>query len=98
MELKDIIEAGLSAQEKKLALAIEKFEGQLSEKGKIDSEVRNEVKELSEQYKSVAASLNEAARNPPSSPDRSSRNTFATLSTTNSAEASRASRERRHSA
>ena len=62
MELKDIIEAGLSAQEKKLALAIEKFEGQLSEKGKIDSEVRNEVKELSEQYKSVAASLNELAQ------------------------------------
>ena len=62
MDIKDLIEAGLSAQEKKLASAIEKFEGQLSEKQKVDTEVRNEVKELSEEYKSIAASLNDLAQ------------------------------------
>lgn len=62
MELKDIIEAGLKAQEKKLEAAIEKFEGQLKEKGSIDTEVKNEVKELSEAYKSVSQSLNDLAQ------------------------------------
>lgn len=55
MELKDIIDAGLSAQEKKLDAAIAKFEGQLKEKNSVDTEVRNEVRELSEQFKQVAA-------------------------------------------
>ena len=51
MELKDIIEAGLKAQEKKLESAIEKFEGQLKEKGNTDTEVKGEVKAMSEKFK-----------------------------------------------
>ena len=62
MELKDIIEAGLKAQEVKLAAAIDKFEGQLKEKHAVDTEVKNEVRELSEAYKSVSQSLNELAQ------------------------------------
>ena len=48
MELKDIIEAGLKAQEKKLESAIEKFEGQLKEKDKVDTEVKGEVQALAD--------------------------------------------------
>lgn len=62
MELKDIIDAGLTAQEKKLDAAIAKFEGQLKEKSNVDTEVRNEVKELSEQFKAVAAAQAELAQ------------------------------------
>jgi len=62
MELKDIIEAGLKAQEQKLQAAIEKFEGQLKDKDSVDSEVKAEVKELSEQYKSISSALNELAQ------------------------------------
>lgn len=62
MELKDIIDAGLTAQEKKLDAAIAKFEGQLKEKSSVDTEVRNEVKELSEQFKAVAAAQAELAQ------------------------------------
>ena len=62
MELKDIIDAGLSAQEKKLDAAIAKFEGQLKEKQSVDTEVRNEVRELSEQFKQVAAAQAELAQ------------------------------------
>lgn len=62
MEIKEIVEAGLKAQEVKLAAAIAKFEGQLAEKGKVDAEVKSEVKELSEQFKSVSSSLNAMAQ------------------------------------
>jgi HK97 family phage major capsid protein len=62
MELKDIIEAGLKANEVKLAAAIEKFEGQLKEKSSVDTEVKGEVRELSESYKAMAAQLKELAQ------------------------------------
>jgi HK97 family phage major capsid protein len=62
MELKDIIDAGLTAQEKKLDAAIAKFEGQLKEKSTVDTEVRGEVRELSEQFKQVAAAQAELAQ------------------------------------
>lgn len=62
MELKDIIEAGLKSQEVKLQSAIEKFEGQLKEKGNVDTEVKGEVKELSEQFKSLSAQMTELAQ------------------------------------
>ena len=62
MELKDIVEAGLKAQGEKLQQAIDKFEGQLKEKSTVDTEVKGEVRELSEQYKAIAASLQELAQ------------------------------------
>ncbi len=62
MELKDIIEAGLKAQEVKLQSAIDKFEGQLKEKGGVDTEVRGEVKALSEEFKSLSASMADLAQ------------------------------------
>lgn len=62
MELKDIIDAGLTAQEKKLDAAIAKFEGQLKEKSSVDTEVRNEVRELAEQFKQVATAQAELAQ------------------------------------
>lgn len=67
MELKDIVEAGLKAQEQKLQSAIDKFEGQLKYKENIDTEVRNEVKELSETYASIKASIVDLAQKQSSS-------------------------------
>jgi len=68
MELKDIIEAGLQAQAKKLDAAIEKFEGQLSEKGKVDNEVRDEVKHLSEEIKGIQQNVLDIAQKQASVP------------------------------
>jgi HK97 family phage major capsid protein len=62
MELKDIIEAGLSKQEQKLQAAIEKFEGQLKEKGSVDTEVKGEVRELSEKFKELQSSMIDMAQ------------------------------------
>lgn len=62
MELKDIVEMGLKAQEAKLAAAIEKFEGQLKEKGNVDTEVKGEVRELSEKFKSLRDEMTEIAQ------------------------------------
>lgn len=62
MELKDIIEAGLAKQEVKLQAAIEKFEGQLKEKGTVDTEVKGEVRELSEKFKELQASMIDMAQ------------------------------------
>lgn len=62
MELKDIVEAGLKAQGEKLQAAIDKFEGQLKEKNSVDTEVKSEVRELSEQYKQISVSLQELAQ------------------------------------
>ncbi len=62
MELKDIIEAGLAKQEVKLQAAIEKFEGQLKEKGSVDTEVKGEVRELSEKFKELQASMIDMAQ------------------------------------
>lgn len=62
MELKDIIENGLKAQEAKLAAAIEKFEGQLREKGSTDTEVKSEVRTLAEKFKAMKDELTEIAQ------------------------------------
>jgi HK97 family phage major capsid protein len=62
MELKDIIEAGLKAQEAKLEKAIEKFDGQLKEKGSVDTEVKGEVKHLAEKFKELQASMIDIAQ------------------------------------
>lgn len=62
MELKDIIEAGLKAQEVKLQAAIDKFEGQLKDKGSVDAEVKNEVRALSEKFKELQTSMVEVAQ------------------------------------
>jgi HK97 family phage major capsid protein len=62
MELKDIIEAGLAKQEVKLQAAIEKFEGQLKEKGTVDTEVKGEVRELSDKFKELQSSMIDMAQ------------------------------------
>lgn len=62
MELKDIVEAGLKQTEIKLESAIAKFEGQLGEKSKVDSETRGEVKELADQFKSLSTQMTELAQ------------------------------------
>lgn len=67
MELKEIVENGLKAQEQKLQAAIDKFEGQLKYKENVDTEVRAEVKELSETYASIKASIADLAQKQSSS-------------------------------
>ena len=62
MELKDIIEAGLAKQEVKLQAAIEKFEGQRKEKGSVDTEVKGEVRELSDKFKELQSSMIDMAQ------------------------------------
>jgi HK97 family phage major capsid protein len=56
MEVQEILEKGLNEVKSKLEASIDKFEGQLKDKDKVDTEVRNEVKELSENF----AKINEA--------------------------------------
>lgn len=70
MELKDIIEAGLKANEVKLQAAIDKFEGQLKEKGNVDTETKGEVRALAEQFKDLKADLVELAQKQSSMPDQ----------------------------
>lgn len=62
MELKDIIESGLTAQNAKLEAAIAKFEGQLQQKGNVDTEVKNEIRELSQQFKELQTGMNAIAQ------------------------------------
>lgn len=62
MELKEIIEAGLTAQSVKLDAAIAKFEGQLAQKGTVDTEVKAEVKTLSEEFKLLSAQMTALAQ------------------------------------
>ena len=66
VDMKAVIEAGLKAQGERLQAAIDKFEGQLAEKGKVDTETKGEVRELSEQYRQIAATLNDLAQKQPS--------------------------------
>lgn len=61
-EIKSMVESGLKSVGAKLDAAIAKFEGQLSEKGNIDTEIKGEVRELSEHYKSLAASMTDLAQ------------------------------------
>lgn len=62
MELKDIIETGLKAQERKLQEAIDKFEGQLRENGSVQTEAKSAVQKLSEEYKQLRDELTEIAQ------------------------------------
>jgi HK97 family phage major capsid protein len=61
-ELKSIVEKGLEGVKTKLEGAIEKFEGQLAEKGKADTETRDEVKNLSEEFAKINATVTELAQ------------------------------------
>lgn len=69
MELKDIIEAGLSAQNSKIDAAIAKFEGQLKDNGSVSSEVVAEVRTLTEQYKQLSNAVNEVAQKQGAKPE-----------------------------
>src|SRR5690606_38405377 len=51
------IKQALDAHGKAIDAAIEKFEGQLAEKGKVDDEIRAEVKALSEKFESTITEL-----------------------------------------
>ena len=62
MELKDIVEMGLKAQEQKLEKAIEKFEGQLKEKGSVDTEVKSEVNALATKFKELQDEIKDIAQ------------------------------------
>jgi HK97 family phage major capsid protein len=59
MEVQEILEKGLTEVKSKLETAIEKFEGQLKDKDKVDTEVRNEVKELSENFVKINEAVTE---------------------------------------
>lgn len=68
-DMQAVLESFIKAQDDKLksvesktAEAIQKFEGQLADKGKVDPEVKSEVRELTEQFKSLAASVNDIAQ------------------------------------
>lgn len=69
MELKDIIEAGLTAQNSKIDAAIAKFEGQLKDNGTVSSEVVAEVRTLTEQYKQLSSTVNEVAQKQGAKPE-----------------------------
>lgn len=55
--MEDQIKNALDAHGKAIDAAIEKFEGQLAEKGKVDDEIRAEVKSLSEKFESTITEL-----------------------------------------
>jgi HK97 family phage major capsid protein len=61
-ELKSVVETGMKKLEGQLGDAIKKFEGQLEEKGKVDKETKDEVKQLSEDFASISASVKELAQ------------------------------------
>lgn len=69
MELKDIIEAGLTAQNSKIDAAIAKFEGQLKDNGTVSTEVVAEVRTLTEQYKQLSNTVNEVAQKQGAKPE-----------------------------
>lgn len=59
-EIKAIEDGFKAVQEKlgaELKAAMEKYDGQLAEKGKVDDEIRNEVKSLAEQFKGQITEL-----------------------------------------
>lgn len=62
MEVKEIVEQGLKTLETKLTASIEKFEGQLREKGNVDTEVKGEVKALSDKFKELSLQMSELAQ------------------------------------
>ena len=61
-EIKAALEAGLKAQGEKLQGAIDKFHGQIEEKGKADSETRAEVTALAEKFRSIRDEITDLAQ------------------------------------
>lgn len=59
MDVQDIVEKGLADIKVKLETSIEKFDGQLKDKSKVDEETRAEVKSLSEEFAKVNAAVTE---------------------------------------
>lgn len=59
MEVQEIVEKGLAEVKTKLESSIEKFEGQLKDKDKVDNETRAEVKSLSEEFAKINAAVTE---------------------------------------
>jgi HK97 family phage major capsid protein len=59
MEVQEIIEKGLAEVKSKLEVAIDKFEGQLKDKDKVDEETKAEVKTLSEQFAKINSAVTE---------------------------------------
>jgi len=57
MDMEKELKQALDAHGKAIDAAIEKFEGQLAEKGKVDDEIRAEVKALSEKFESTITEL-----------------------------------------
>jgi len=67
-EIKTVLEAGLQAQGVKLQAAIDKFEGQIAEKGKADGETKAEVKELAEQFRTIRDEITDLSQKMTSAP------------------------------
>jgi HK97 family phage major capsid protein len=61
-EIKSLVETGLKSVQDKLEASIAKFEGQLAEKGKVDTETSAEVKALSENFKEISATVTALAQ------------------------------------
>jgi HK97 family phage major capsid protein len=61
-EIKSLVENGLKSVQDKLEASITKFEGQLAEKGKVDSETTAEVKALSDNFKELSATVTALAQ------------------------------------
>lgn len=57
MDMEKELKQALDAHGKAIDSAIEKFEGQLAEKGKVDDEIRAEVKALSEKFENTVTEL-----------------------------------------
>lgn len=57
MDMEKELKQALDAHGKAIDAAIEKFEGQLAEKGKVDDEIRAEVKALSEKFERTVTEL-----------------------------------------
>jgi HK97 family phage major capsid protein len=58
-DIKALVEKGLGEVKTKLETSIEKFEGQLKDKDKVDSETRDEVKTLAEEFDKINKSVTE---------------------------------------
>lgn len=57
MDMEKELKQALDAHGKAIDAAIEKFEGQLAEKGKVDDEIRAEVRALSEKFENTVTEL-----------------------------------------
>ena len=61
-EIKQAVENGLKAVDVKLTAAIEKYEGQIKETGKVSDEAKAAVKALSEEHKKLSATVLDMAQ------------------------------------